>query len=199
MNYESTTKKKISAIVGTGVLAAIIIVLQTLAGSISVGPFTITLSIVPIIIGAVLYGPKSGTILGAVFGLIVVAAVISGTDVGGAMMFQQNPIVTVILCILKSTLAGFAAGMVASKFAKKSKLNFGVMLASILAPICNTGIFILGASIFFLDLLKSWAGSQDVIIYIFAGLVGVNFLIELAVGIILVPVVVHIIRAIRRR
>ena len=189
--------KKIYTIVGTAVLAAIVIVLQTVASNIHVGPFTITLSIVPIILGAVLYGPKSSTILGAVFGLVVVFAVVTGADAGGAIMLQENPIATIVLCMLKSTVAGLVAGIVANKFAKMGKLNLGVILASILAPVCNTGIFIIGTCTFFLDLLKSWAGGQGLIIYIFAGLVGTNFLVELIVGIVLVPVILQIIKAVK--
>ncbi len=190
--------KKINTIVGTAVLAALIIVLQTIASNIQIGPFTITLSIVPIILGAVLYGPKSSTVLGGVFGLVVVFAVVTGADKGGALMLQENPVATIVLCMLKSTVAGFIAGIVANKLANKGKLNLGVMLASILAPVCNTGIFIIGTCTFFLDLLKSWSGGQGLVVYIFAGLVGVNFLIELIVGIILVPVILQIIKAVKK-
>ena len=58
-------------IVGTAVLVALIIVLQTIGSGIHFGPFTPTLSLVPIIIGAVLFGPVTGLGLGFVFSAIV--------------------------------------------------------------------------------------------------------------------------------
>ena len=65
------SKIQIQRMVVTAILAAIVAVLQLVAGSIRVGPFTLTLSLVPIIIGAILYGPWTGALLGAVFGAVV--------------------------------------------------------------------------------------------------------------------------------
>ena len=192
------TNKRIELIVGTAVLAAVLIVLQTLVSAIKIGPFAITLSIIPIILGAVMYGPKSSTILGAVFGVVVSASVISGADVGGAMMFQKNPLMTIAICMLKAIVAGYVAGLIASTLANKGQTKIGVVLASIVAPVCNTGLFILGGCLFFLDIFKSWAGGKDVVLYIITGLIGFNFLIEMAVGLVMGLVIVFVIKNIRK-
>ncbi|MBE7056539.1 MAG: ECF transporter S component [Ruminococcaceae bacterium] len=192
------TNKRTEMIVGTAILAAVLIVLQTLVSAIKIGPFAITLSIIPIILGAVMYGPKSSTILGAVFGVVVTASVISGTDVGGAMMYQKDPIMTVVLCMLKAMVAGFVAGVIANTLANKGKTKLGVILASIAAPVCNTGLFVLGGYLFFLDIFKSWAEGKDLVLYIITGLIGFNFLIEMAVGLVMVPVIVFVIKSIRK-
>ena len=192
------TNKKTEMIVGTAVLAAVLIVLQTMVSAIKIGPFAITLSIIPIILGAVMYGPKSSTILGAVFGAVVTASVISGADVGGAMMFQKNPVMTVVICMLKAMVAGYVAGLIANALANKGKTKLGVVLASIAAPLCNTGLFILGGCLFFLDIFESWAGGKDVVLYIITGLIGFNFLIEMLVGLVMVPVIVFVIKSIRK-
>ena len=42
-------------LVGTAILAALVLALQLLLGSLKLGPFNITLTLVPIILGAVLY------------------------------------------------------------------------------------------------------------------------------------------------
>ncbi|MBR0386076.1 MAG: ECF transporter S component [Erysipelotrichaceae bacterium] len=55
--------------VGTALLGAIIVVLQTFASGIKIASFTPTLSLIPIIIGALVYGPVSGAVLGCVFEL----------------------------------------------------------------------------------------------------------------------------------
>ena len=73
INKENSTQK----LAGTAVLVAIIIILQVAFGAIQIGPFTITLTMVPIIIGAILYGPYTGALLGAVFGVVVCIQVVS--------------------------------------------------------------------------------------------------------------------------
>ena len=191
---------KVQKMVGTAVLAAIVVVLQTVASGIHVGPFTITLSLVPIIIGAIMFGELSGAILGAVFGIVVATAVVLGADQGGAIMFSQNPFATILICLLKSTVAGFVAGLISHKIASKN-LMLGVILAAIAAPVCNTGIFVLGLSTIFNDLLHTWAagsGFGNAFVYIIVGLVGINFLIELLVDLILAPIIVSIVKTIRR-
>jgi uncharacterized membrane protein len=191
---------RVQKMVGTAVLAAIVVVLQTVASGIHIGPFTITLSLVPIIIGAVLFGPASGAILGTVFGIVVSTAVVVGADPGGAVMFSQNPVATILICLLKSTLAGFVAGLISHKLSDKNLMT-GVVLAAIAAPICNTGIFVLGMVAVFSNLLQqcaSAAGIENAFLYIVVGLVGLNFLVELLVDIVLAPIVVNTIKTIRR-
>ena len=55
-----STAQKTQTVVGLGLLTAIVIVLQALAVGIRVGVFNITLVLVPIIVGAALYGGKAG-------------------------------------------------------------------------------------------------------------------------------------------
>ena len=87
----SNSKFNVRKLVGAAVLAAIIVVLQLVVSSIHVGPFSITLALIPIIIGAIVYGPGTGAGLGAVFGLVVCYAVVTGADAGGFLMFQEKP------------------------------------------------------------------------------------------------------------
>ncbi len=187
----------VQQLVGTAVLAAIIIVLQTVASGIRIGPFTITLSLLPMIVGAILYGPATGGILGVVFGLVVTFAVVSGADAGGAIMFAQNPVATILIVLLKSGVAGLVAGCLAKAFEKRN-LTVGVFSAAIAAPICNTGIFVIGLTTVFHNLLVEWAGGSDTFTYVVTGLVGINFLVELLINIILVPIIISIIRAVRK-
>ena len=59
------------------VLTAIVIILQA-AVVIPLGPFTVTLTMLPIIIGAIMYGPLGGAVLGTVFGVVVSIQVLTG-------------------------------------------------------------------------------------------------------------------------
>ena len=187
-------------LVGTAVLVALIIVLQTVGSGIHFGPFTPTLSLVPIIIGAVLFGPMVGGFLGLVFSVVVMIAVISGADAGSAMMFTQNPAATVFICLVKGTAAGCLAGLVAEYISKKN-LTAAVVLAAIVAPVTNTGLFCIGMLIFFKNLLIQWgeaSGFTNSFVYIFIGLIGMNFIVELIIDIVLSPVIVRIISVLKK-
>ncbi len=196
-------KKKYSktqSLVGTAVLVALVIVLQTVGSGIRIGPFTPTLSLVPIIIGGILFGPLTGAVLGFVFSMIVLISVVSGADAGGAIMFSQNAVATVLIVLLKGTLAGFVSGLIVDKMSDKG-MTVSVALAAIAAPVCNTGIFCLGVMIFFYDLISSWgqaAGFDNAFVYIVVGLIGINFIVELIIDLVLVPVIVRVISALRR-
>lgn len=192
------TRTKTQQMVGTAVLIALVVVLQVVASSIP-WPFSFkpTFALIPVIIGAILYGPATGALLGFVFGAVVTASVVSGADVGGAMMLAQNPVATVAICLGKSTIAGFVSGIVAHKLSSKN-MTSSVILAALLTPVCNTGVFVLGVSLFFLDLIQSWAGDQAVGSFIVFGLVGVNFLFEVLFDIILAPIIIRIIQAIKK-
>lgn len=183
---KTNTKK----IVGTGVLTAIVIVLQLLGSFIKFGPFSISLVLAPIVVGAALYGKWSGAWLGGVFGL---AVLISG-DAG--LFLAVNPVGTVIVVLLKGLLAGLAAGLVYELIAKKSTIG-AVITAGVVAPVVNTGIFLVGCLVFFMDTINGWAasaGMDNVGLYMITGLVGLNFIVELAVNLVLSTAIERIIR-----
>ena len=89
----------------TALFAAVVVVLQMFV-SIPVGMFTITLTLVPVMLGAILFGPASGAILGGVFGVVVAIQVVTGAaGLLSTEMFLQTPVLTVLLCVLKGTAA----------------------------------------------------------------------------------------------
>lgn len=202
-----SNSQKIHRLVGLGILAATIIVLQSIVGAISIGPFTITLSLIPIIIGAILYGPAAGAALGGIFGLVVTYAVIAGTDVGGHIMLEQNAVVTVAVCLIKGIAAGLVAGLIYRLLEKKNTL-LATASAAVLCPICNSGILGITVISVFGNLANEWAagvaaekGLEQVpsaVSYVIFYMIGANFLIELALNILLIPAVIRIIGAVRK-
>ena len=70
--------EKTRRLTGLALMTAIIVVLQVVASFVKFGPFSITLALAPIIIGAALYGAGAGAWLGAVFGVVVLIACIAG-------------------------------------------------------------------------------------------------------------------------
>jgi len=188
---------RVKRIAGVGIFAAIVVVLQILATFIQIGPFAITLVLVPIVIGAALYGVAAGGMLGAVFGVVVLSMTISGADPGAHMLWVANPLATAAVIMLRGILAGMAAGAVYRAFSKKNKL-LGVIYAAIICPIVNTGLFLLAMYFIFPYFLEMWAAGATAFYFLFIGLAGINFVIELVINIVLSPTIVRIIDATRR-
>jgi len=189
MNKATTTNTQ--KLVLLALLTAIVVVLQILA--MATRPlfpaFSITLVLVPIIIGAALIGTFAGGWLGLAFG----AAVLISGD--AAVFLGINPVGTVIVVLLKGALAGLAAGAVYKLFSKKNK-TVAAAVAAVICPVVNTGIFILGTYIFFLPTINEWAaaaGYENATTYIIFGMVLVNFIVELVINIILCPVIVRLV------
>lgn len=193
MSNESTAKFNVQTIVGMGVLTALVIVLQAIGSVIRFGTFSITLVLVPIIVGAALYGWKAGAWLGFVFGIMVLA-----TDAGAFLAISVPG--TIITCLLKGILAGAAAGIVYQLFENKTKLG-AVIGAGIVCPVVNTGVFLLGCLVFFLNTVKEWgagAGYENVGKFFLFGFVGLNFVIELAINLVLATAIVRILNIIKK-
>lgn len=173
-------------LVGTALLTAIVVVLQIVGGAIKVGTFSISLVLMPIVVGAALFGIWSGAWLGLVFGVMVMAT-------GDAALFLAvNVPGTIITVLAKGILAGLAAGAVYKLLEKKNKY-VATLLASIASPVVNTGVFLIGCAVFFMDIIKSGAGDAPVFKYMIVGLVGFNFILELAINLVLNPVIVRIV------
>ena len=181
---------KTKTMVGIGLFSAIVVVLQLLGGGIRFGVFSITLVLVPIVVGSAVYSWKGGAWLGLVFGITVL---ISGD---AAAFIAVDPLATVLVVLLKGTACGLAAGFI-YKLLKPVNNILAVVVAAITCPIVNTGIFLLGCKLFFYDTISAWGamyGFTNAASYMFLGLAGVNFLIELGVNIVLAPVIVKLIK-----
>ena len=191
----NSSTEKTRRMVGLSILTALVIVLQLVASFVLVGTFPLTLTLVPVVIGAALYGPKAGAWLGGVFGVVVLIMCIVGVDKGGVILWNVNPILTAVLCILKGALAGLCAGAIYKAIARKNSFG-GVIGAAIVSPVVNTGTFIIGLTVFFNPTLVEWAGAagKDVINYILIVLVGINFVIELVLNLVLSSVIERLIR-----
>lgn len=197
MTNTKSTQIKTFRLVGLGILTAVIIVLQVITTYFPTKPFAITLALIPIVIGSALYGSKAGAYLGAVFSAVVIIMCVIGVDAGGEMVFYANPFMCIVLCLLKGSAAGFVSGLVYNVLSKKKQI-LAAAVSAFCAPIVNTGIFIIGLFIFFRDTLQLWAGDTDLLFYAIVGLTGINFLVEIGVNMVLCPVIVRIINAVKK-
>ncbi len=111
----NTRKSNVYRMTGLAILSAIIIVLQVFTTFVRFGPFSITLALIPIVVGAAMYGVGAGAYLGAVFSAVVIIMCITGGDVGGFMVWSANPFMCIVMCTLKGTMAGLCAEQAARR------------------------------------------------------------------------------------
>lgn len=181
--------KNTKKIVGVALFTAIVVVLQLLGSFIRFGPFSISLVLIPIVVGTALYGIGAGAWLGLVFGVTVLAS-------GDASAFLAvNVPGTIITVLAKGAAAGLLSGAVYKLVEKKNK-TAATICAAIAAPIANTGVFLLGCLIFFMPTINGWAaavGIEAAGTYMITTLVGFNFIFELLVNVVLSPIIVRLI------
>ena len=180
---------KTRKLTGIAIFTAIVIVLQLLGSFIQFGPFSISLVLIPIVVGAAMYGTAAGAWLGFIFGLVVL---LSGD---AAAFLGVNALGTIITVIAKGTLAGLCAGLVFRALVK-TNTYVAVIVSAVVCPVVNTGVFLLGCLLFFMETINGWAAAAGFAIagtYMIVGLVGLNFVFELLVNVILSPVIVRII------
>ncbi len=174
MNKTSFLIRKMT---GLAILIALSVVLTLISNYIQIGTISINLSLIPVALAGILYGPLAGLFVGIVNGGMVLLAPSTSA------FFAIDVFGTIFICLLKSALSGLCAGLIFRLF-YKHYFNLGVILASLFTPIINTGIFILGALIFF-------SGAFGELISIF---VSVNFIIEFTSTAILCPTIVILIK-----
>lgn len=188
---EFTTKK----ITGAAILSAVEIVFIVISNYITIGPVNLNLSLVPIALGAMLYGPLVGGFLGLINGAITL---LSPSTI--AVFMPINPWGTVIVCLLKTCLAGVISGFIFRLFKKHTFA--GSLVSSILVPIINTGLFTLGCYAFFQAWLESGTsglGYGSSFMFLIYAVLGWNFIIEVAISLFLSSTIYTIIKIVKRR
>lgn len=184
------SNEKTKRIVGLGILTAVVVVLQLLGSFIKIGPVSITLVLVPIIVGAAVYGPSAGAYLGGVFAVVVLF------QPDTAAFHQVSVFGTVATVMLKGILCGWAGGLVYRAVSKKN-VWLGIILAAIVTPVVNSGLFFLGCRLFFWHLLTDW-GKGEALKYLVTVMIGVNFLGELEIDLVCCPIILRILKAIQK-
>lgn len=195
MTNKKIDRNKTVRLATAGILTAIVIVFQFIGASIKFGTFSVSLVLIPIVIGAALGGKHVSTWLGFVFGVVVL---LSGD---AAAFLAINPLGTIITVLVKGTLAGFLGGL-AFELLQKINTYFAVVISAILVPVTNTAVFLIGCRLFFFDTIKEWGaglGFENTFTYMIVGLVGMNFVFELAINLILSPSVVGAVKMLSKK
>ena len=195
----TSSSKKVERMVQLALFVALVVVLQIISAIIPpiAGLVSITLTLVPVVVGGILLGSAGGAFLGFAFGAIVLINCITGMDPGGNILWNANPIFTAIICFGKGIMAGFIPavlyGAISAKESGRNKKLVATVVAALSAPIVNTGLFVAGMFLFFKDTLYAWSGGTDIVIYVLTGLAGVNFLVEFIINTVLSPAIVRIV------
>lgn len=186
-------------LVMSAIITALVVLLQAVGATIRLGPFSISLVLIPIVIGTAICGWKIGAWLGFVFGAMVLIS-------GDANLFLAvNVPGTIITVMVKGILCGLLSGLAFKGVYKLSKGNIylATAVAAVVCPVVNTGIFLLGCLVFFMDTIREWALAANlgggVAYYMIFGLVGANFLVEIGANIVFSPIIVRIIKATERK
>ena len=246
MSKKTVNSDNIRKLTLAAILAALIVVLQVIGGF-QIGPVPITLTLIPIIVGAILLGPVYGTGLGLVFGAITIILVYAGKDPFSLPLFERNAVAAWTLCLVKGAAAGFcpaivfkafhekkyapsvlvalsgafiaALGFVAGKMAKNAgtvknlivaaivalvaagylllvryalkKDTPAYYLAAMVAPVANTGFYVVGMMIFFGDYLTENAAGKNIFLFLIAA-IAINFIVEFATSVIISPSVASV-------
>ena len=190
-------KKRIDTrtLTSVALFTAIVVILQFLGAFVRFGPFSISLVLIPIVVGAALYGIAAGGWLGFVFGMVVL---LSG-DAGAFL--AVSPLGTILTVLVKGICAGLCAGL-AYRALEKTNEWVAVIVAAVVCPVVNTGLFLVGCLLFFMPTVTEWAtaaGFPSVGKFMILGLVGGNFLFELLFNLVLSPVIVRLIKLGRNR
>ena len=195
MNFNTFFSAK--RVTGMAVLLALVIVLQGALGTIMIGAVQLNFTLIPIVLGAILYGPAVGGILGFACGLVVLIQVMMGGSPFYAIIWTNTPLITTLTCLVKTTVAGVVAGWLFRILSKKYTL-IGVFVASATVPILNTGLFILGclcmndSIVLFQNMLPDFIGMNP-FIFILVVLVTFNFFVELTINLVLSPMLYRVI------
>ena len=178
-----------------GVLLALVIVLQAFGGTISFGAVTLNFTLIPIVLGAIVLGALEGAILGFACGVVVLIQVIIAPTGFYALIWANDPIVTILTCIVKTTVAGFVSGVL-FQWLKRKKQTVAVFVASGVVPVINTALFIVGC-LFMRSVHQSADG--NVLGYILVGLVTFNFFFEFAINLLFAPGIHTVYRVVEKR
>ena len=183
------------------VLLALVIALQAFGGTIAIGAVQLNFTLVPIVVGAILFGPFVGAFLGFACGVVVLVQVIMGLVPFYAVIWANSPVITILTCIVKTTVAGLLAGLIYRLLERINKL-VAVFVASGIVPVVNTTLFILGClcmgnaiSVFQGNIEMS---GMNIFVFIVVILVTWNFFIEFAINLLLAPAIHRVVLVVEK-
>lgn len=151
----TTTNFRTKRMVQLALFTAIIALLAfSPLGYIKTGTITITLIGIPVIVGAVVFGPAGGAFLGAVFGLTSFITCF-GMDAFGGILLGIDPIKTFVMCLVPRILMGWLTALIFKGLNKIDKTKYiSYAATSLIGSLLNTILFMSFLIIFFINNAK---------------------------------------------
>lgn len=187
-------RKRTLFLVQNALLTALIVLMAfTPIGYLQIGVVKMTFIMVPVAVGAITLGEKSGAFLGLVFGITSFIQCF-GLDLFGTTLFGINPVYTFIMCIVPRVLMGYLCGVI-YKFIAIKKRKPALVIASFFAPVLNTFFFMSLLMIFFgnSDYIMGIRNGADLLPFLVA-FVGLNGVMEIATTTVVAPPVASAIK-----
>lgn len=189
MQTMTQNRKRIQNLALLALLTAIVAVLSYFGGFIKIGGLaSISLTLIPVVLGAALCGPFAGAWLGAVSGVIFFLTA------DAVFWFGLSIPGTVITVLVKGALSGLLAGF-AYTLLEKYNRYLAIIVSAVVCPVVNTGIFLIGCLVFFMDTVTGFADAESMSVgaYLIIFFVGLNFVFELLANILLSPALLRIV------
>lgn len=173
--------KKTLEMVQMAVLIAIVLIMGlTPLGYLKTAGLEISILTIPVVIGAIVIGPKAGAVLGLFFGLTSFYQCF-GISAFGAVLLGINPFLTFIVCVPTRTLMGWLAGVMFRGFIKIDRTRtISYFVTGLLAAFLNT-LFFMGTLLICFgntSFIRDMKGDMNPIVFM-AVLAGVNGLLEM--------------------
>lgn len=168
---------------------AIVAILAYYGSFIKIGATaSVSLTLIPVVLGGAICGPIAGTWLGFVSGAIFLTT----PDAGG--WFGINIGGTIVTVLLKGVLAGLLAALVYKLLENKNRY-LAILASAVVAPVVNTSVFILGCFVFFLEdtVTKAANMGRSLFVFIVVFYIGLNFVFELLANILVSPALLRIV------
>lgn len=191
---KSTINPMVIEMTMTAVLAALIILMTfTPIGYIPLGPVKMTLITLPVAVGSIVLGKRSGLILGGIFGLTSFYTCF-GMDFLGNIFLGYNPFLTFVMCVVPRLACGFLPALIYEAISNKGtkRTLLAIPVAGACVAMINTLLFLGTMWLFFgnifttnQDVISALVGMViDNVFVLFAAFAGTNGLIEIAVNVV---------------
>lgn len=191
-----TNSLQIKRLVGIATLCAIAFVLQFwIAGILPKLPIgggtAVNLALIPVVVGAILYGPLGGLSVGLFLGAVTL---LPGQGAEGFFVNWYMVLLAIILCLGKTGLAGFVAGLLFKLIYKKNYI-VAIFVAAAVAPTINSATFLfLYGVLVFIQTGQAYSVSFMAILL----MVVFAYSAEVTVNIVLAPGIAHLIKIVSK-
>jgi uncharacterized membrane protein len=175
-----------------------ILIIQTfvpILGYIPLGPIDVTIVHITVILAAVLFGSKTGLIVGTAWGLLsMIRAYIQPTPFNIVFL---NPLISV----LPRLLVGWVSGLLFQAIKNRLSERWSYTLTALVGTLMNTILVLGGIYLFAAETYANALGvSQNALLGALGAVVATNGVIEVIASMIILPLVsIPLARALKRR